>query len=138
MHNHKASSLEDCVVGLLALGRLISEIVGSVPTGVDLRGARFDRFFADLAEGNVLVPAHAGILDEICDAVLAYFECECPGHVETMFRGSIHSFPLNNAELAAARSLWDAVRKFRLDRQNLYDQVRAMKIAADVLRRPHL
>ena len=138
MHKYTTLSIEDCVIGLLALGRLLSEIVGSVPTGIEMRGAKFDRFFADLAAGNVLVPGHGAIVSELCEAVLTYFERECPGHIETMFRGTLQDFPLLNPEWATARAFWDTLLQFRVERQHLEDQVRAIKLAAELRRRPHL
>lgn len=136
MQAYSKISIEDCLIGLLVLGRLLSEIADSIPDGIDLKGARFDRFFAEVGGGNVLVPAHDVVLQDIANAVLTYFERECPGHIETMFRGTLQDFPLHNVAWAAARAFWDALLQFRVERQHLQDMLRASRIAADLRRRP--
>lgn len=74
MQSYGKLSIEDCPIGLLVLGRLLSEIADSIPNGIDPRGAQFDRFFAEVVGGNVLVPAHDTVLQDIANAVPTYFE----------------------------------------------------------------
>lgn len=135
MHTHENPALEDRIIGLLSLGRLLSDMAGSVPTEIDLRGARFDRFFSEIAEGNILQPGHGAVLQDLGHAVLAYFEEECPGHIETMFCGTLQDFPLRNAEWATVRAFWDALLQFRVEAQHVQDYVRATKIAVELRRR---
>ena len=135
MHPHPVSPLELRIAALLPLGRLLADIHGDLPTEVGISGPRMENALAQFANGDVLLAHHSPVIEEMSNFVLSYFERHCPGHVETMFRGTVQDFPLSNPEWAVVRCFWDTLLRFRIERQQAFDEVRAAKIAAELWKR---
>lgn len=131
MHPHSVS-LEARIAALLPVGRLLADIHGDLPTDVGVSGSRIENALAQFANGNVLEPSHSPVIEEMSNLVLGYFEERCPGHVETLFRGSIQDFPLHNPEWSVVRCFWDTLLRFRVERQQVFDEIRAAQIAASL------
>lgn len=123
------ASLEQRIACLLALARLLCDLARGLPGRIHMGGPRIDRLLADLAVGRIFVEGEGDALEEMGYAVLSYFEKECPGHIETMFRGTLEDYPLRNPDWSAARSFWDVLLRYRMCRQEVLDEVQAARIA---------
>lgn len=130
--NDADTSLAVRIACLLSLARLLCDLASSVPGRIRLRGPRIDRLFANFRAGRVLSEIEEDALEEIGTIVLAYFEKECPGHIETMFRGTLADYPLRNPDWAHARNFWDILLRYRTYRQGILDELRAEQILAEL------
>lgn len=130
--NDTDESLAARIACLLSLARLICDLASSVPGRIRIRGPRIDRLFANFRAGKVLSDGEGDALEEMGNIVLAYFEKECPGHIETMFCGTLADYPLRNQDWAQARHFWDVLLRYRMFRQEIIDELRAEEILAEL------
>lgn len=130
--NETDQSLAARIACLLSLARLICDLASRVPGRIRIRGPRIDRLFANFRAGKILADGEGDALEEIGNIVLAYFEKECPGHIETMFCGTLADYPLLNRDWAQARHFWDVLLRYRMYRQEILDELRAEEILAEL------
>lgn len=132
IHDDTDASLAARIACLLSLARLLCDLASSVPGRIRLRGPRIDRLFANFRSGKILSADEADALEEMGNIVLAYFEKECPGHIETMFCGTLADYPLLNPDWSAARNFWDILLRYRMCRQEILDELRAQQILVEL------
>lgn len=129
--HHADNSLEARIACLLALARLIVDLAGSVPTCLRLKGPRIDRALSAFRAGKIM-KEEGDAIEEMVDLVLRYFEKECPGHIETLFRGTVADYPLMHPDWQAVRVFWDSLIRYRMLRQDVLDDLKAEQIAAEL------